>query len=145
MSQVNKDNFFTATEAVFNKIGGIMEREPDYVSFANIMVYHDDIAEIKDGKTAVTWETGQNGEMNLIEYPIVTMWKNKDDGVTFLLRTEKVSSRYWYEDGGVYRESDHWGNVAKCVWELEWPVPVDTQEHLGFCKWEDFKLIEETA
>lgn len=27
-------------------------------------------------------------------------------------------SRYWYENGKVFRQSDHWGVVASCLWVL---------------------------
>lgn len=27
-------------------------------------------------------------------------------------------SRYWYEESGVYRLSDHWGRVSSCHWYL---------------------------
>ena len=30
----------------------------------------------------------------------------------------EVSSRYWYTEDGVIRESNHWGRVASCRWNL---------------------------
>lgn len=52
-------------------------------------------------------------------------------------------SAYWYEDGGVYRSSDHWGsNIASCNWYLDgenissWDD--EKGERTGFAKWSDF-------
>jgi hypothetical protein len=30
-----------------------------------------------------------------------------------------VSSKYWYTNDGVIRQSDHWGRVASCIWTLK--------------------------
>ena len=75
-------------------------------------------------------------------------------------------SAYWYSDGGVIRESDHWGyGVASCDWLLDGlgygygmhmrPDPnarmgwseddgyrmqyQETEPVCGFCEWGDFK------
>lgn len=55
----------------------------------------------------------------------------------------RVSSRYWYTEEGVYRESSHWGrNVATCDWYLN-TLPITglqtTKKKTGFCRWKDFK------
>jgi hypothetical protein len=64
---------------------------------------------------------------------------------------ESVSgSKYWYTQKGVYRYSDHWGNVASCYWELKTPSRSDVEnraawacdtELLAFCRWENFGKI----
>lgn len=50
---------------------------------------------------------------------------------------EKISSRYWYTEDGVFRESDHWGDVATCHWPLEGKRK-RANVHVGFCRWKDF-------
>lgn len=142
ITKVNKDNFFIASNAVFNKVGGIIEREADHVSFANIIRNHEQVDYISDSKTALIREKDTDGSYYDKEYPIIAFWKNKEAGVNFLLQTDKTSSRYWYEHGGVYRESDHWGKVRHCQWELTDHVEGETV--IGFCKWEDFKMVEES-
>lgn len=53
-------------------------------------------------------------------------------------------SKYWYADGGVYRQSNHWGLVASCDWLLQGVVDslegcwILDSEVTGFAKWEDF-------
>jgi len=140
--QVNKDNFFVATTALFSKVDGIIEREADHVSFANAIRSHTVIQYISESKIAEIREIDTDGSYYSQEYPIVAFWKNKEGGVNFLLQTDKISSRYWYDESGVYRESDHWGNVRHCQWEL--PDHVEGETVIGFCKWEDFKMVEES-
>lgn len=46
-------------------------------------------------------------------------------------------SQYMHTDEGVYRLSDHWGEVSSCIWtinEKQYPFTI------GFCKWKDFKV-----
>lgn len=59
--------------------------------------------------------------------------------------TSESGSKYWYTDEGVYRMSDHWGEVKTCVWVLH-KVPKKRIKHknvLGFCKWENFSYMRE--
>jgi len=51
-------------------------------------------------------------------------------------------SKYWYTNDGVYRLSNHWGDVASCFWNLDYSEGVVLElEMLAFCKFEDFKFI----
>ena len=43
---------------------------------------------------------------------------------------------YWYENGGVYRLSDHWGFVASCYWPI-----IGGKGVVGFCKWTNFEDV----
>ena len=74
-------------------------------------------------------------------------------------------SRYWYQDGGVYRESDHWGaGVASCNWAMEGrneftsvtggkygfaaqhsltDDSVNNGPGVGFCRFEDFARVDD--
>ncbi len=60
-------------------------------------------------------------------------------------RNGKVSSEYWYTDGGVIRGSKHWGSgVASCDWYLNGArmkkdglTNMSTKKY-GFIKWNDF-------
>lgn len=67
------------------------------------------------------------------------------DHISYNRRTGKVSSKYWYTDKGVYRQSDHWGSdVASCSWYIKGRryknegVSVGNKE-TAFIKWEDLK------
>lgn len=58
----------------------------------------------------------------------------------------KSGSKYWYEDDGVYRQSNHWGEgVASCDWFINGNLTdyanfANTLEKdiVGFAKWNDF-------
>ncbi|MGI5173132.1 hypothetical protein H0R92_05975 [Treponema sp. OMZ 840] len=49
----------------------------------------------------------------------------------------RSGSEYWYSDEGVYRRSDHWGNVASCKWPLDGQQIQGTVK-VGFSTWGDF-------
>jgi len=66
----------------------------------------------------------------------------------FISRDEwgHVSSKYWYQDGGCYRESDHWGKVGKSIFNYD-GVCINEESICnrnltvtGFCKKNGFKL-----
>ena len=46
-------------------------------------------------------------------------------------------SEYWYTKEGVYRKSDHWGNVSSCKWPLD-GQQIRGDVKIGFSKWSDF-------
>jgi len=57
----------------------------------------------------------------------------------------KSDSMYHYTPEGVYRYSDHWGRVANCRWKLLVNDNYKSQiSHLGFAKWSDFHVINDT-
>ena len=52
-------------------------------------------------------------------------------------------SEYWYTDHGVYRHSDHWGEVASCYWLINEqksrrPHGRSGRWLTGYAKWEGF-------
>lgn len=57
-------------------------------------------------------------------------------------------SEYWYTEGGVFRESSHWGyEVASCDWflgdeESSWEDSNGIR--CGFCPWDGFKAKDYT-
>lgn len=62
--------------------------------------------------------------------------------------TSRSGSMYWYEDEGVYRESDHWGKgVASTNWYLKGQSKKQLAENytggiaVGFAKFSDFKRL----
>ena len=60
-------------------------------------------------------------------------------------RSKKPSSQYWYEDGGVYRKSDHWGTkVGTCSWYIKGREYKDYgvefgKDEIAFIAWGDLK------
>ncbi len=62
------------------------------------------------------------------------------DGI-LLKEREEISSQYFYTPEGVYRKSKHWGDVKKCRWTLNGKEKLYKNYVIGFCKWEDFKLV----
>lgn len=46
-------------------------------------------------------------------------------------------SEYWYTKEGVYRKSNHWGNVSSCKWPLD-GQQIRGDVKIGFSKWSDF-------
>ncbi len=62
--------------------------------------------------------------------------------------TSRSGSKYWYEDEGVYRESDHWGKgVASTNWYLEGQPKNQLAEQykggiaVGYAKFKDFTRL----
>lgn len=68
----------------------------------------------------------------------------------FISRNEwgHVSSKYWYEDNGCYRESDHWGKVGKSIFIYNGTYITPATEGsfaikntvTGFCRKAGFKI-----
>lgn len=71
--------------------------------------------------------------------------KGDPDHISYNRRTGKVSSKYWYTEDGVYRQSDHWGSdVASCSWYISGRKYKNEGVSIGkaetaFIKWEDLK------
>lgn len=45
-------------------------------------------------------------------------------------------SRYWYDERGVYRMADHWGDVSSCYWTFNFSAAAGLS--VGFCSWSKF-------
>ena len=69
------------------------------------------------------------------------------DYISLDKKTGKVSSKYWYTNEGVVRESDHWGEVASCIWVLNGIskrfdfCQVLNETKTGFCSFEDMTNV----
>ena len=50
----------------------------------------------------------------------------------------RSGSRYWFDESGVYRLSDHWGRAAKCKWRLIAKAESGSRTKCGFALWTDF-------
>lgn len=51
-------------------------------------------------------------------------------------------SKYWYEETGVFRESDHWGEISQCYWSLvdsNFKHILNNEINCGFSEWEYFR------
>lgn len=95
-------------------------REPDFISYSyrKFRAYEpDDFPEDQDFE--------------------ILLEPDETDGY-FLLQTKKVSSRYWYQDGGCYRESDHWGECGKSVFLLDGKYDKSYIAKTGFCPRDGF-------
>ncbi|WP_444671275.1 hypothetical protein [Flavobacterium columnare] len=96
--------------------------------------------------------------------PDYISYKNKlveDETYTrHLIKTDEVSSIYYYNEKGVYRLSNHWGGCSSCFWFLEERQnktiletileTIETDNYkifetlvLGFCSWNNFHDIIE--
>ena len=102
-------------------------------------------------RLASKYSTGTANEDNFYKNSI-GFWdlKNKapnrePDHVSINHRTWKPSSKYWYTEEGVYRQSDHWGsNVASCSWYIKGRNYKNEgisngKKETAFIKWDDLK------
>lgn len=143
----NKDNFFENTTASFVKIDdvGILDKlgEPDHISYKKRWI------------NTILYEQYNNDEVFPKEkYNIVGYGKTDENMVQVL--TDKISSKYWYTENGVYRLSDHWNFVASCWWSIfDIPESIknrelvyiedfsDNNNILGYCNFSDFEKHHE--
>ncbi len=73
----------------------------------------------------------------------VTLPSNKRRQIDYI---SKSGSKYIFAELGVYRISNHWGRAANCRWRLQSTQPsVNQNESVGFAKWTDFFLNDETS
>ena len=57
----------------------------------------------------------------------------------------KISSEYWYNENGVVRGSDHWGEgISSCDWYLDGKVRKGYKRY-GEARWEEFTLQTKTV
>lgn len=57
----------------------------------------------------------------------------------------KISSEYWYNENGVVRGSDHWGEgISSCDWYLDGKARKGYKRY-GEAKWEEFTLQTKTV
>ena len=74
--------------------------------------------------------------------------KGKPDYVSYYFDKtgkRKISSEYWYNENGVVRGSDHWGEgISSCDWYLDGKARKG-YKHYGEAKWEEFTLQTKTV
>ena len=74
--------------------------------------------------------------------------KGKPDYVSYYFDKtgkRKISSEYWYNENGVVRGSDHWGEgISSCDWYLDGKARKG-YKHYGEARWEEFTLQTKTV
>ena len=74
--------------------------------------------------------------------------KGKPDYVSYYFDKtgkRKISSEYWYNENGVVRGSDHWGEgISSCDWYLDGKARKGYKRY-GEAKWEEFTLQTKTV
>lgn len=74
--------------------------------------------------------------------------KGKPDYVSYYFDKtgkRKISSEYWYNENGVVRGSDHWGEgISSCDWYLDGKVRKGYKRY-GEARWEEFTLQTKTV
>lgn len=123
--KANENNFFTKSTVVFTKTdkSQIKGKNPDYVSYCKLYSFD---------------------ELDLTKNPNLHFIGKTSDGTFVYENKSFVSSKYWYTEEGVYRESDHWNRVASCNWSLlssnSKPI-LSKKTNVGFAKWNDFVFL----
>lgn len=97
------------------------------------------------------WQIGKADKNNFFESTVAN-WERVEKPKRepdYISRDSKgkISSKYWYTDEGVYRESNHWGkNVATCDWFLggynkssDKSIKVGSKK-VGYAKFKDFQM-----
>src|SRR5690606_27466462 len=134
--KISEDNFFIKSKADFKKVKQAPNSAPDYESFSTFTVwdYEVDFKEEEDGEVIAV---GFDGEFGFETCEVLYEFVGKYGDTGYKCQSNTPSSRYWYTDEGVYRESDHWGKCRNCYWTLDGD---DEEEErvVGFCRWEDF-------
>ena len=143
-----KENFFLSTIANFYKVEETPERDADFESFTGRKKFlpnykdWDDVFdfEVSDKEGEIIGYLLQEDEEIFSEFEIL---EKKEDGI-LLREKEKLSSAYWYDNKGVYRMSNHWGNIRDNEWLLN-GHEIDGSENedflIGYCPWENFSEI----
>lgn len=134
--KITKENFFIKSKADFKKVEKAPNDAPDYISFSNITVWEHEI-DFKKEKDGEVIAVGFHGEFGIEIYEVLYEFEGKHGDIGYKCLSNTPSSRYWYTDEGVYRESDHWGKCRKCFWTLNGEEE-DEERVVGFCRWEDF-------
>lgn len=110
-----KNNYYENTFGMFTPLPKTPNREPDFVSYNKSFYYF---------KTFILMEEQSYIDDHFEEFD---KWRNSDYKF-------EVSSRYWYEQDKVIRESYHWGEVGSCFWSCPFPI--------GEIFFKDFKEIK---
>ena len=142
--KIKRNNFHINSKVVFKKVESPPSRKPDYISYANFVIWDDGNVTLffkdnKKGKPVAVAIDDPDEELEFM--PIIGTFEDWNGCPAYKVKTNEVSSKYWYTKKGVYRESSHWGKVAQCQWEIDYLKKGETQ--VGFAKWQDFKLNNE--
>lgn len=143
----NKYNFFFYSEANFKEVKNAPSSEPDYISYRTFVKSDykcDERIRNSNGEIVkvLIYDRDEYLDHKLViaEFDVVETFIMKNGYIGHRLKTNDISSRYWYTQYGVYRESDHWGKCGKCTWKLD-GKSVDGDTKIGFCYWQDIKII----
>lgn len=135
--EINKDNFYVSSYAYFTEVERTPFREPDFISYKKEWIKSRELGSLykREGDFLISIENGE-------KHKIAEEYRD-----LIRIETNKVSSQYWYSSFGVYRKSNHWGEVTQCEWNLRRFEGEDEDSHgnkeaIGYCKWIDF--IENT-
>lgn len=155
---IDKYNFYNKTQGLFKIIAITPKEEPDFISYKKGSIFYidDDIVQefwdpdyhhskeediqyryvSKDEETEEAYLIGINSE-DVYENRLIIRGYREEG---FMCQDIFISSKYWYSKEGVYRCSDHWGDVAECKWNLN-SSHQKGETVIGFCKWEDFEVL----
>src|SRR5690606_5627243 len=137
-------NFFIKSKADFKKVDNAPDREPDYTSYRTFIAWKHEVWGVDEDENGEVIRVHFDEEdlddewgYDIVSYDVVDTFIGKYGDTGYKCQSNTPSSRYWYTDEGVYRESDHWGKCRNCYWTLDGD---DEEEErvVGFCRWEDF-------
>ncbi len=125
---INRDNCWKRSYGVFESVDVVdLGREADHVSYKRV---HIPFNKFDSRFTCV----GDDGEWLYKGRKIIASYDNGCVGgmcICICEDSDVVSSRYWFTDEGLYRESGHWGEVRSCRWYL------NGGGNVGFIRWSD--------
>ncbi|SFU76970.1 hypothetical protein SAMN05216480_1232 [Pustulibacterium marinum] len=150
--EINDTNFFQDTVAVFEyvKDSEVINQPPDFVSKWEKIVWDNELYYNSENDQLMVSENEKTIFWNEKSYPILDTKEGFENSKGYFIETDKVSSKYWYANGGVYRFSNHWGCVNTCDWKITGELPLgyflrkrNRRPILCFCKWENFTLVSD--
>ncbi|QES87903.1 hypothetical protein [Rhizosphaericola mali] len=138
-NQINRDNFYQNTSADWTLVSEdfiLFESAPDYISYVTqktFIIYSNEYKYVESNNYLLEKKTNR-------KFKILSKRVQKSR-IKYFVEEEidipRLSSNYWFTEDGVYRKSDHWGNVRDCFWKIN---SITTSEIIGFCKWIDFRI-----
>lgn len=135
---MNKDNFYIASSATFFPVAQHPGREPDYVSITEIKYLPVEFYnQFFDGEYKVDFED-ENEDCGYITC-LGTGQSMRFDTIEEKFHVEIGNSKYWYTKKGVYRQSDHWGRLGKCQWDLFGLNWQNESNAIAYASWQSLK------
>lgn len=136
---INRDNFFQNTKAIWTVIMDrlpLFEKNPDYISYVTqkTFIIFSDRAKYVESDNYLSQKESSKKYKILSKRVLKSRIKYYVEEV---IEAPKPSSFYWFTEDGVYRKSDHWGNVGDCYWKIS---NHSKEAIIGFCKWSEFQF-----